>query len=129
MQSTKQAIKQTKKHEHSSCSSDTTSCSSDDHHDGDYKKRCYDEKTCKRTEPHCEVKRKDGKTRCERRCYTVCEVRCEKPCAKKTTWSYKEKFEGEWECYEDKHSDPCCDDSSRDHHDRKVEKKKLIQKK
>lgn len=121
-----QNAKHHKKHDSSCTSSSSSSSSCTDDHNKDLKKRCYDEKTCKRTKPHCEVKRKDGKTRCERRCYTVCEVRCEKPCAKKTYWNYTEKFEGEWQCYEDKHEDPCTD-SSRDHDQGKG--KKLIQKK
>lgn len=124
-----QNAKHHKEREHSSCTSSSSSSSCSDHHDGDLKKRCYEEKTCKRTKPKCHVKRKDGKTKCERRCYTVCEVRCEKPCAKKTSWSYQEKFEGEWECFEHGKEPSCADDSSDNHKVKSEGKKKLLQKK
>jgi hypothetical protein len=89
-----------------SSSSDCTSSHSDHH------ERKYDE--------HCDVKRREGKTHCKRKCRTVCVVECEKEVNFKYEWCYKTKEEKPWRSIESQPVPKKCDE----HHDKPRDEKK-----
>jgi len=69
--------------------------------DGKYKKRCYCQKCTKSYDDWKHRNKKEGCTKCKRRCYTVCEIQCEKPVEIVHEWGYKKKYEGKWESYKE----------------------------
>lgn len=93
--------------------------------DGEYKKICHCYKCQKTYNDWCKKQKHDGKTRCERKCYTVCEIKCEKEVVTEYKWGETKRYEGEWKAYKPLpvpkkcnscHKHECsCKDGKKDH--------------
>lgn len=104
----KEVVKPTKPSEDCSCTSSDSSSSDCSSHS----ERKYDE--------HCEVKPREGKTHCRRKCRTICVVECEKEINIKYEWCYKTKEEKPWRPIEAQKIPKKCDE----HHDKPRDDKK-----
>ena len=65
---------------------------------------------------HCEVKHREGKTNCMRKCRTVCVVECKKEVNYQYEWCYKTKEDQKWKPIQSEKIPKKCEDKKPDNY-------------